>query len=173
MTMTTWTGTPLPWRICAAVTRWPMATTTRCCAAARATGRAIMFMLREARGEADHRGHGPGSAPSGAARGWPGPGLDVVPVCRQRAGGARDRGWDGGLEQLVAGGLQICGGGAVGLAHAERPGDQAAGVSTWRCFPVLYHAEAFLVRDGQAGQRGVHPDQVRGPTVGEGQLRAD
>jgi hypothetical protein len=38
--------------------------------------------------------------------------------------------------------------------------------------PVLDHAEPFLVGGGQAGERGVHPGQLRGPVISQGEQHA-
>ena len=88
-------------------------------------------------------------------------------------------GGDAGLQQVVAGGLQGCGGGAVGLVLAQRRGDQAEGVLDLPVgelvrpgLPTGGDAEPDLVGLGQAGERGVHAGQVRGPAIGQRELHA-
>ena len=89
------------------------------------------------------------------------------------------RGRDAGLQQAVADGLQDCGRGAVGLVLAQRPGHESEGVFDLPvgelvrpARPVCGHAEPRLVSFGQRGQRLVHPGQVRGPVIGQGEQHA-
>jgi hypothetical protein len=88
-------------------------------------------------------------------------------------------GGDAGFEHSVAGGGQDLAGCAVGMLflqclHQEAEGvlDLPVGELVRAVLPVLGDAEPDLVGGGQRGQRLVHPGQVRGPAVGQGELHA-
>ena len=118
-------------------------------------------------------------AVAGPARRGPGEGLQVAPVHGQRAAGVLELFRDGCFQQAVAGALQFRRRQPVRLVLAERPGDQAEGVlglpvgqQVRAVLPVREDAEPPLLALGQADQGLVHPGQVRGPAVGEGEQHA-
>ena len=88
-------------------------------------------------------------------------------------------GGDAGFQQAVADGGQSPGGSAVGMVFGQRLRDEVEGVLD---LPVgelvravlllVQHAEPGLVCGGQAGERLMHPGQVRGPVIGQGELHA-
>ncbi len=83
-----------------------------------------------------------------AVPGRAGPAFHVGPVRCQRGRGVLVCGGDAGFEQVIADAGQVIGGGAVGLALAERLDDQAEGVPglvvgelVRAGAPVLHHAK--------------------------------
>ena len=97
----------------------------------------------------------------------PGPGLDVGPAGGQRGAAVLVHGGDAGLQQLVAGRLQVAGGRAAGLVLAERFRDQPAGVLglpvgelVRPAVPVLGDAGPHLVGFGQGRQRGADLGEI-------------
>jgi hypothetical protein len=89
------------------------------------------------------------------------------------------RGWDAGLQQVIADAGEVAGGGAVGLVLAECLHDQAADVLDLTVgelvragLPLFRHAGPHPVRLGQRDECLVQPGQVRGPVIGQGELHA-
>ena len=88
-------------------------------------------------------------------------------------------GGDAGFQQVIQDAGQVIGGGAVGMLFAERFHGEVKGVLDLpvgelvrAVAPGLGDAESHLVCGGQRGQRLVHPGQVRGPVIGQGELHA-
>jgi hypothetical protein len=86
---------------------------------------------------------------------------------------------DAGLEQVIAGRLQLRRWQPVWFLLAESTGDQAEGVfglpagqQVRAVLPLGDHAEPPLLLPGQAGQRLVDAGEVGGPPAGLGQAHA-
>jgi hypothetical protein len=88
-------------------------------------------------------------------------------------------GRDAGFRQRVEDGGQVGRGGAVGMLFFQRGDDQAAGAlglpagqQVRAVFPAGDDAEADAVGLGEVGEGLVHPGEVRGAVVGQGEQHA-
>jgi hypothetical protein len=126
----------------------------------------------------------PGGLGVGAGRdrigGWPGEGLLIAPVDRQRRGRARHLFGHRRLDEGVEHRAQCVRGHPVGRllferAHHEGEGvlDLTIGEGVLGATPVDDHAEAQAIGARQGNERAVGPAQMGGPVVGRGQEEAE